>query len=645
MNIKYKLVSTYLLLIIFSVCFLGFWIGKKSEAAVFNEVTEKSQRIAELINTTISVKNDLLAEKSNSDLNLTETLLNNMGEIHIDYTESIKVGEFDLPVLYAGEEKLTLNTKFVDKIKEATGTIPTIFLLNDRKLIRISTSLYKGDERAVGTYIFNYTNIYKKIINNEEYTGRVIFDGKTYISSFKPLLDKNNNVIGAIALGAPVLNNYLEKTIQDMKIGKTGYVYVLNSSGIKIIDPMDSDEDIYNCDSITKIISTKNGTMEYTHKEIRKLAYYTYFEPWDWYVVVTANYDDLKSSSKSILYTTFLSGILCIFLGGIIAYLMSKTVVKPINDLKTCMELAGKGDLTVRSAVNSKDEIGILSNSFNNMIAENQRLLDEAMQYDKLKTEFIANMSHELRTPLNIIFSSAQLMPVYLNKEENSSNTKKIIRYTDIIKQNCYRLLRLVNNLIDISKIDSGFMELDLKNKNIVEVAENIALSTAEYIQSISRTIIFDTEVEEKIMAFDEEKLERILLNLISNATKFTEPGDEIEVKLQDKDDLIIISVKDSGIGIPEDKLSQIFERFKQVDSLLDRKHEGSGIGLAIVKSLVGMHGGNIEVKSKYEEGTEFIITLPVTRVSEEDNEDIKKNLPHNTNIEKISIEFSDIYE
>ena len=254
-------------------------------------------------------------------------------------------------------------------------------------------------------------------------------------------------------------------------------------------------------------------------------------------------------------------------------------------------------------------------------------------------------MSHELKTPLNIIFSTAQLFSLYISKYENLDNVDKLNKYTNTIKQNCYRLLRLVNNLIDITKIDSGFMELNLKNQNIVEVIEGITLSTVDYIKNMSRTIIFDTDIEEKIMAFDEEKIERILLNLISNATKFTKPGATIEVSVYDKNDHVIISVKDNGRGIPEDKLSQIFQRFKQVDHLLSRSHEGSGIGLSIVKSLVEMHEGKIDVKSKYNEGTEFIISLPVKIVSNDDNQDSKKDLTIQTNVEKIQIEFSDIYK
>ena len=391
------------------------------------------------------------------------------------------------------------------------------------------------------------------------------------MSKFKPLLDKNKKVIGAIGLGNKMLNNYLEQTLNDIKIGKTGYVYIMDSKGTELVHPKNKGQNIGEYDFIKEIISNKNGTIEYTYKGIHKLAYYNYFEPWDWYIVTTANYDDLKSSSKSILYTILFSGLIIILLGTFIALFMAKSLVNPINKLKSCMEIAGKGDLTVRSDINSMDEIGILSNSFNNMMDENKRLLEELVKYDKLKTEFIANMSHELKTPLNIIFSTAQLFSLYISKDENSDNVDKLNKYTNSIKQNCYRLLRLVNNLIDITKLDSGFMELNLKNQNIVEVIEGITLSTVDYIKSMSRTIIFDTDIEEKIMAFDEEKIERILLNLISNATKFTKPGDTIEVSVYDKDDHVIISVKDNGRGIPEDKLSQIFQRFKQVDPLLSR--------------------------------------------------------------------------
>ena len=644
MSIKSKIIISYLVLIAFSVSVLGFLVGGKSRKAVFAEVTEKSERIAELINNTLSVRNDLLMEKVLTDISFGCKHLNNFGEIRVESTQLIRVGDNNLPALYAGDKRLTLDTKTVDEISKLTGDIVSIFLHKDNKLIRVSTTLKNGEGRIVGTYIDSDSAVYKKIVGGEPYYGASIVEGEKYITAYNPLVDKKGEIVGAIALGNKDINAYLEKTLNDIKVGKTGYVYIMNSKGDVIVHPIIKGQNIGKYDFTKEILKKKEGRIEYEFNGVYKLAAYKYFEPWDMYIVATANYDDLDSSSRSIYNTTIISGIIILMLASIIALFAANKLVKPINKLKDCMEIAGEGDLTVHCDVNSNDEIGVLAKSFNHMVKENKNLLQQAIQYDRLKTEFIANVSHELKTPLNIIFSTAQLFSMYLTKDEKEIDASKLNNYTNTIKQNCYRLLRLVNNFIDITKIDSGFMELNLKNHNIVEIVENITLSTAEYIQSKSRTIIFDTDVEEKIMAFDPEKMERIILNLISNATKFTKAGDQILVNFYDRGEHVFISIKDTGIGIPKDKQQNIFERFKQVDPILSRSHEGSGIGLSLVKSLVEMHGGSIEVKSKYGEGAEFLIDLPARIVAKDNNTKIVDDFKNQTNVEKIQIEFSDIY-
>lgn len=643
MSIRFKLVLSYFMVIIITVGVLGILAGKKSKDAVFNEVREKGENVTELINTTVSVRNDLLLDKSYSDSNYAKNLLNDLGDLRIEKNENIKVGDYNLPVLYAGDKRISLDTNFVDNIKVATDTICSIFLLKDDKLIRISTNVMKDEQRAVGTYFDINSDVYNKIINKEEYSGMFKFNDETYVSRTKPLYDKDQKVIGAIGVGNKVINSYLESKLNDIKIGKKGYVYVLDSKGNCILHPEMKGQNASEYDFVQKIISTKNGTIEYTFKGVHKIAFYKYFEPWDWYIVTTANYDDLQASSKDILNIILFIGLIIAALGVIMALLFTNIFVKPIKKLKSYMEIASTGDLSIRSDIKRKDEIGILSDSFNHMMDENKRLMEKTIQYDKLKTEFIANMSHELRTPLNIIFCIAQLFHDSINRGEIIDNNK-LSDYIGTMKQNCNRLLRLVNNLIDISKIDSEFMELNLKNQNIVEVVEEITLSTAQYVEGMSRTIIFDTNIEEKIMAIDEEKMERIILNLISNATKFTQPGGKIEVSMYDEDKYIVISVKDNGVGIPQEKIQQVFERFKQVDSLMNRKHEGSGIGLAIVKALVEMHQGIIRVKSKYGEGTEFTIILPVKIIDGEHNEEYIKDAFSKSDVGKIEIEFSDIY-
>jgi signal transduction histidine kinase len=151
--------------------------------------------------------------------------------------------------------------------------------------------------------------------------------------------------------------------------------------------------------------------------------------------------------------------------------------------------------------------------------------------------------------------------------------------------------------------------------------------------------------VEEKIIACDPEKIERIMLNLLSNAVKFSKSGGRIEVNLYNKDEKVLISVKDNGIGIPEDKLGVIFERFRQVDKSLTRNHEGSGIGLSLAKSLVEMHGGTIFVKSEIGKGAEFVVELPTAVLLKEEPRCSAGNSGKKDNFEKVSIEFSDIYD
>lgn len=644
MSIKSKLIVSYVLIIAFSVTILGSLIAQISRDAVFKEVTEKSKRIAELIHSMSSVRNDLLSEKIRTDLHFATQKLNDLGEIKLDDSNLIDIESYDVPTLYAGTANLTLDNTLVDNIEKSLGAISSILLFHDNKLVRVTTNLTTNGKRAIGTYISNNSHIYKKVIRNTSYCGNSLILGDWFIVGYEPIKDKDGRVIGAIALGYKGLNDHLEKTLSDIKIGKTGYVYIMNSNGDVIAHPNIAGENIGNFDFSREIIRKRDGIVKYTFKDVYKLAAYKYFEPWDWHIVATANYDDLKSPSKSILYTILAIALLILLVGILLAIFLTRAFVKPINKLVSYMEIAGQGDLSIQSDIASNDEIGVLSNSFNNMIKENKRLVEETIKYDRLKTEFFSNISHELKTPINIIFSTTQLFYLYSDNSNSFTDSAKFIRHVDIIKQNCYRLLRLINNLIDITKIDSGFMSLNLKNEDIIKVIENITLSTTEYVESKSRSIVFDTETEEKIMAIDAEKIERIILNLISNAVKFTKAGDRIEVNIYDRTEVIEVSIKDSGIGIPKDKLKIIFERFKQVDPLLSRKHEGSGIGLSLVKSLVEMHDGAISVRSEFDKGTEFIIKLPVKLIAGEDTKKENLDFTQEDNVEKIQIEFSDIY-
>ncbi|MBU3160938.1 histidine kinase [Clostridium frigoris] len=274
---------------------------------------------------------------------------------------------------------------------------------------------------------------------------------------------------------------------------------------------------------------------------------------------------------------------------------------------------------------------------------QNEKMIIELMNYDKLKTNFFSNISHELRTPLNLIFSVLQVVELKNSsvKEEN----KNIEKYTGIMKQNCYRLLRIIGNLIDITKIDSGHFFIQMQNNDIVNVVENIVSSIVDYVENKNISIVFDTEIEERVMAFDEEALERIILNLLSNSIKFTHSGGKIEVNIYNKLNSVVISVKDTGIGIPIEKQSSIFEKFIQVDKSLSRNREGSGIGLSLVKELVVIHNGTIELESTLDKGSEFRVEIPVKLLPEDEKLDESSIYTKANKEERIKIELSDIYD
>ena len=262
--------------------------------------------------------------------------------------------------------------------------------------------------------------------------------------------------------------------------------------------------------------------------------------------------------------------------------------------------------------------------------------MHNAEEANKIKTHFISNISHELKTPINVIMSAIQLINYNTKESPSYSKNKNTLA---IIDDNCKRLLRLINNLIDVQKHELDDTKLNLSAVNVVNLIEMLVASVVPYAESKNLNLIFDTNKEDVILKVDSDKLERIMLNLLSNAIKFSKPNGEIKVTLN-FEDCLYISVADNGIGIAKENLNKIFDKFTQLDTSFSRKNEGSGIGLSIVKSFVLLHNGKISVKSDLNKGTIFLIELPLTETSNVETEDASyDNLSEN-----VKIELSDIY-
>lgn len=256
----------------------------------------------------------------------------------------------------------------------------------------------------------------------------------------------------------------------------------------------------------------------------------------------------------------------------------------------------------------------------------------------KAQEDFILNISHDLRSPLNVILSVLQCY-----KEDYVNKDKKACEHIDIIKRNGYKILKLIDNLIDTTKLERKHYELKMENLDIINLIEWNISSMDKYAKQKDIALIFDTNVEECVMAVDSEAIDRIIMNLISNAIKFSPQGSNIYINAWKNKNQLTVSVKDEGVGIPKDEQSNIFDRFIQSSKNKKNEHSGSGIGLDLVRYLTEAHQGKIELKSEENKGSEFIVRLPMKVLSEEVN---KKNrcLKTKNQVELLEIEFSDIY-
>ena len=225
-------------------------------------------------------------------------------------------------------------------------------------------------------------------------------------------------------------------------------------------------------------------------------------------------------------------------------------------------------------------------------------------ELDRLKANFFTNLSHEFRTPLTLILGPAEKI--------SSQTSSNVIKDSEVIKRNSQRLLQLVNQLLDLSRLEVGKMKLEVSEQNIIQLLKGSFLSFASLAERKKITFKFNTSVENLNIYIDEDKVEKVIDNLLSNAFKFTPAGGRVELKVSKNVEYVNISIEDTGIGIPKEKISKIFDRFYQVDGTHKREYEGTGIGLALSKELIELHKGKIVVGSVEGKGTTITISMPL---------------------------------
>ena len=332
-----------------------------------------------------------------------------------------------------------------------------------------------------------------------------------------------------------------------------------------------------------------------------------------------------------------LAGLVGSLLAALIFFvILKRLILSPVRRLRRVSEQVQKGDLTARSTLKTGDEFEELSIAFNEMldrIQRNQQQLQKMnesldlkveelaevniglFESGKLKNEFIANVSHELRTPLNSIIGFAELLEGMVADTEDSK--AKRLRYLQNILTSGRSLLDMINELLDMAKIEAGRMEVNLESTSIADLLEGLAGIMRPQAKAKDVILTLETAQNLPMVQTDPGKLQQILYNFLSNAIKFTPPNSVVTIRgellgSRTQNESVRISVQDSGPGIPEDMIDMVFEKFRQVDATHTREHAGTGLGLAICRELSELLHGTLSVISSTGEGATFSVTLPI---------------------------------
>ncbi len=297
-----------------------------------------------------------------------------------------------------------------------------------------------------------------------------------------------------------------------------------------------------------------------------------------------------------------------LFLGLLGSIILANTMTRPIKKLAKGATSIGEGNLDTKIEVKSKNELGDLASEFNNMALRLKEL-------DQMKNDFVSSVSHELRSPLTAIEGYVDFFLQGLNMEDQgvSIPKEKQIKALNIMKNNTKRLSRFINDILDLAKIEAAQMEILKEPTRLKEIVEEMVTLFSPLAGEKKITLSYTGGDGMGPIPVDGDKIKQILSNLISNALKFTKENGKITVGLKDQNDAQLMSVRDTGMGIPKDSIKTIFDKFRQVEGVREqiKGAKGTGLGLAIVKGIVEGHGGKIWVESEIGKGSTFFIKLP----------------------------------
>ena len=430
----------------------------------------------------------------------------------------------------------------------------------------------------------------------------------------------------------------IQDLVRRTRLGTSGYVYAVDANGVPIAHPNSAafTHRSLAFPQVTRALASSKteSTIGRNFRGEKVLSTWATVEPVGWKVFVEQPESAAFAPIRGKIWRTAL--LLAAFLvAGIgLSVLLARHLVRPIKQMRTSAARIGAGAYDERIVLRRRDELGGLADELNRMAASLQasvqgleqkveertrelqqalaelsrkgRQLEVASQH---KSEFLANMSHELRTPLNAIIGFSQVLRQRLFGPLNAKQEE----YLDDILASGNHLLDLINDVLDLSKVEAGQVELDVATFSLREALERGVVMVRERATSNGVQLSLELAVDVDLVDGDERRVRQVVFNLLSNAVKFTPRGGSVVVASARENGEVLVSVTDTGPGIAADDQERIFEEFQQTDVGVQQR-EGTGLGLALSKRLVELHRGRIWVESQFGHGSRFVFTLPIEK-------------------------------
>ncbi len=549
-------------------------------------------------------------------------------------------------------ELISLNINDINNTEDNEGLIKSLMEINP-SIYEIAIVNVSGKEVSK---IIRYNPAASKLL--EDVSTEEIFTealrgeysvGDYYMSEYQipfmsigfPIKDVKFNLIGVVL--AEVELSPMWNIISTIKVRDTGYAYVVDSKGYLImhkdVDLVKRNLNLRHVEGVSDFLEKRSGesaSETYMSLGSNVIGNWKAIRITDWGVIVELPLKEVYGDMLPLFIVAGLSLISSVLFIVIILTIILRKILRPLGYLQEGVLEIRKGNLDYQIQFESDDEIGDLATTFNDMtknIAKNiteikqaegelrkhrehleeevKERTSELEEMSRHKSEFLSSMSHELRTPLNSIIGYTKLMLDGLEGDINEEQQKDL----QTVYNNSKLLLELINGLLDLAKIEAGKVVLSYETFTVSELLDEVVPAVEQLAKEKGLTLPYSVAPEIDSLYADKAKTRQVLINILSNAIKFTDEG-SVKLNVAESDGDVIFSVTDTGMGMKKGDLEVIFDSFKQVGPAQIAGYEGTGLGLAISKQFIEMQGGKIWAESELGKGSTFTFTLPKKRVT-----------------------------